>query len=121
MDDMGIAKKINNPLTLIKESGMLTAAERQAAKEMDEKLKGKKEYDASGKKKPFVEDSALDKAAPTSDKKGKSTSDKKDKPPTEKQAKKASRSEVKKNVLNALKNIKNNAADLAIKITKIPC
>jgi len=113
--------KINNPLTLIKESGMLTAAERKAAKEMDEKLKGKKEYDASGKKKPFVEDSALDKAAPTSDKKGKSTSDKKDKPPTEKQAKKASRSEVKKNVLNALKNIKNNAADLAIKITKIPC
>ena len=97
--------KINNPLTLIKESGMLTAAERQAAKEMDEKLKGKKEYDESGKKKPFVDDSALDKAAPTSDKK----------------QKQASKAEVKKNVLNALKNIKNNAADLAIKITKIPC
>lgn len=89
---------------------------------MDEKLKGKKEYDASGKKKPFVEDSALDKAAPTSDKKGKSTSDKKDKPPTEKQAKKASKkSEVKKDVFNTLKNIKNDPADLAIKITKIPC
>ena len=113
--------KINNPLTLIKESGMLTAAERKAAKEMDEKLKGKKEYDASGKKKPFVEDSALDKAAPTSDKKGKSTSDKKDKPPTEKQAKKAKRAEVKKDLLKNLAGYKNNAADLAIKVKKTPC
>jgi len=100
--------KLHNPLTLLTEHGLLDANQMKAAKEMDEQLKGKKEYDASGKPKPFVEDSKLDKAPPTSDKK-------------EKETKKASKAEVKKNVLNALKNAKDNAADLAIKITKIPC
>ena len=100
--------KLHNPLTMLTEQGLLDANQMKAAKEMDEQLKGKKEYDASGKPKPFVEDSKLDKAPPTSDKK-------------EKETKKASKAEVKKNVLNALKNAKDNAADLAIKITKIPC